>query len=49
MSGLVELRMTDNVISELPQEIGQLTNLRELHLRNNKLTTLRSRSANCAH
>ena len=36
-SGLIELRMTDNAIEALPEAIGRLANLRELHLRNNRL------------
>ena len=31
---------SDNKISEVPARIGELRNLRELHLRNNGLTTL---------
>jgi Leucine-rich repeat (LRR) protein len=40
MRSLIELRVTDNRLTELPPSISRLTNLRELHLRNNQLATL---------
>jgi Leucine-rich repeat (LRR) protein len=41
MSGLVELRASDNLLTALPDiNRNALPHLRELHLRNNRLTTL---------
>jgi Leucine-rich repeat (LRR) protein len=40
LSGLIELRVTDNQLRALPDSISGLVRLRELHLRNNLLTTL---------
>ena len=40
MRSLIELRVTDNRLSELPPSIARLSRLRELHVRNNRLTTV---------
>jgi len=37
---LVDLYLTDNELTNLPPEIGQMTNLFDLHLGGNSLTSL---------
>lgn len=40
MASLIELRVSDNGLTSLPDSLARLVRLRELHLRNNKLTSL---------
>jgi Leucine-rich repeat (LRR) protein len=40
MTGLIELRITNNQPKSLPDSVGLLLNLRELHARNNMLASL---------
>ena len=45
MAGLVELRASGNQLTELPATIAQLSRLRELHLRDNRLRVVPVASA----
>jgi len=47
MTGLVELRLSNNRIIELPPTIGNRAKLRELYLQNNALSALPRRSTAC--